>query len=127
MTTTSTNRQFASATKFAAAVIALFGAKYARSLARMDGRERLRALVGEMERRARWRLEDGGIECAYDAATYGLSWVLVTGRLNRVATCAIEELDLRGQLKLIHELTENCQHQGEYAAYLMEKYSEEVA
>lgn len=90
-----------------------------------DGRDRLRLLVADIERWVRWSREDGGLEQCYDPAAYGLSWALVTGRLNGRTASAIEGMTTRQMCQLIHELTEKCQHQGEYPRYLMERYDPE--
>lgn len=101
--------------------------RYSRShmmmLNRKHGSERLDVVVSDIIRFSRWDIEDGGIPFEYNQAAYGLRWCLNSGRVNAETTLAIRALNVRQLCMLIHELMMFSYDIGEYAQWLMRRYT----
>lgn len=117
MATTLTAQQFASQ------VSLMLGRFDVMRLNKKSGRDRLRNLVDRIERAVRY----DQVEFEYSQAVYGLSWSVVTGRVNAETANAIEAMNTRQLCMLVYELKLYHYDISLYPSYLMNKYTKEAA
>ena len=89
---------------------------------KMTGRERLQNVMLDIERYARYNDEDG-IGVSYGWTAYAVRWSNETLRLNLAPEHALEAMNVRELVHLIHELNEQCPTQIDVTHYLNGKYT----
>jgi hypothetical protein len=88
---------------------------------KMAGRERVKSVLLDIERYARYNEEDG-ISVMYSFTAYAVRWSLDTLRLNLEPEHALEAMNVRELVTFIHELHVNCPTQGDVTKYLNNKF-----
>lgn len=117
-TTLSTNNgTFTTAQQFASWMSNRLGRSTVIKLNKRNGSERIDKLMHEIVMLSKC----DEIAFEYDSASYGLRWVIQSGRCNGLTVLAIRDMNVRQLCMLVHELMTNCENIGEYARYLMQK------
>jgi hypothetical protein len=88
---------------------------------KMDGRERLKNVMLDVERYARYNDEDG-IGASYGWTAYAVRWSIDTLRLNQAPELALNAMNVRTLLTLVFELHQNCPTQIDVTRYLNSKF-----
>jgi hypothetical protein len=119
--------QFQNAKQYADFISALYGRRTIKDLNKVNGDRRLARVVSDTQRWASagrgWGVEEGGVESAYGQAAYGLEWVINSGRVIAYVVLAVRNMNVRDLCNLIDELMRLSANIGDYARYLMEKYT----
>jgi hypothetical protein len=97
--------------------------KGVKGLNEMPDFSRISRLVQDIYRWAGWSIEDGGLEFPYREAADGFQWVIDSGRLNGQTVMAIRAMTVADLCSIIHDLRTQCANRGEFASYLMARFS----
>ncbi len=91
----------------------------------MDGRERMKNVLLDIERYARYNDEEG-ISVTYGWTAYAVRWSQETLRLNIPVEHVLESMKVREIIQLIHELHTACPTQIDVSHYLNDRYGKEA-
>jgi len=89
---------------------------------KLPGRERMKNVLLDIERYARYNDGDG-IGIAYSWTAYAVRWSYDTLRLNQAPEHALEAMKVRELVGLVHELHANCPTQIDVTHYLNKKFA----
>ncbi len=86
---------------------------------KLSGYERLKNVTLDIERYARWNEEDG-IGIPYSWTSYALRWAYSSLRLPQDTEMALDAMNVRKLVELVHTCNEQCPTQGDVLHYLCE-------
>ena len=89
---------------------------------KMDGRERMNNVMLDIERYARYNDEDG-ISITFSWTAHAVRWSYDTLRLNQAPEHALEGMNVRELVQLVHDLHTACPTQIDVTHYLNERYA----
>ncbi len=88
---------------------------------KMAGKDRVKNVLLDIERYARYNDEDG-ISVTYGWTAYAVRWSIDTLRLNLEPEQSLESMNVRSLVELIHELHVKCPTQIDVTHYLNNKF-----
>jgi hypothetical protein len=117
--------QFDTAKQYASYLSTAWGRSHVVSLNKDTLERRLESIKNYSERYARDIYGDDQLPFGYSPASYGLWWVVSSGRVNGTVYGALRAMTVRQLCELVHLLLVECgDTTSDYARFLMERYQE---
>lgn len=119
-----TQLSFTTGKQYATALLKPFGAKRVKELNAESLEERLMFIRDYSERFCRSSIYgDNALPFGYNPASYGLCWVVMSGRVNSTVCHTLKMMTMRQLCEMVHTLLVECgDTTSDYARFLMARY-----